>query len=420
MYDVARGLADVGHQVTVLAVNTPKHRQDDPTVLGPDIRLLTHFIDTSVRPGPALRNVVAQVRGAAGHLPYNVSRFVDAGFRARLAALLTAETFDIIQFEGTFVAAYAADCRRLAPHTPRVLRAHNLECQIWERLAENARNPLKRWYLRHLAEGLRAFETAVATDFDAIAAITELDAAQWAGLSKATSHEQQATRNEQRATSNEQPKTTTIPAGVRRTGWQPDSAIQPLPHAVGLIGALNWAPNVEGLRWLLADVWPLVRAARPDAELHIAGSHTPAWLTALRVPGVTIHGFVPSAAAFMQRHQLVLVPLLSGGGMRIKIIEAMTLGCAVLTTPVGGEGIPATHGREWLMAATPAEWVQAVLGALDGTTDVPALGRAAAALAAREFDNEAVVRRFEALYAQLLVGAPATTPPPHHPTTLPR
>lgn len=383
MHDVAVGLARAGHRVTVLAINTPKHHQEDHTVLGPAVRLITVDVDTRVTVAGAAKGLFAT------RIPYNVARFVSGAVRTRLAALLTAERFDVVQIEGTFVAPYVADVRRHAPGVPVVLRAHNLECQIWERLATHERNPLKRFYLRHLARGLRRFETRIAAEFDAIAAITEPDRRQWAALAGPTV------------------RTVAVPAGVDRARFQARPLPRPVPRTVGVIGSLNWQPNLEGLRWLLAEVWPRVRARLPDLTLHIAGSHPPAWLTALRVPGVEVHGFVPSAAAFLTQHPVLLVPLLSGGGMRIKIIEAMTLGRCVLTTTVGGEGIEATPGREWLVADSPAAWVETLAGVFGGQPDLdPArIGGAAAELAARRYDNLVVVRAFENLYRQLGVGA---------------
>ena len=382
MHDVAVGLARAGHRVTVLAINTPKHHQEDRTVLGPSVRLITVDVDTRVTLAGAARGLLAR------RIPYNVSRFVSSAVRTRLAELLESERFDVVQLEGTFVAPYLTDIRRHAPGVPVVLRAHNLECQIWERLAAGERNPFRRFYLRHLAGGLRRFETRVATEFDAIAAITEPDRRQWAALAGPTV------------------RTVAVPAGVDRGRFQPRPLLNPMPRTVGVIGSLNWQPNLEGLRWLLTEVWPRVRAALPDLTLHIAGSHPPAWLTTLRAPGVEVHGFVPSAAAFLEQHPVLLVPLLSGGGMRIKIIEAMTLGRCVLTTTVGGEGIEAAAGREWLVADSPDAWVKSLVGIFGGqpNLDPRQIGCAAASLAARRYDNVAVIGAFEALYRQLGAG----------------
>ncbi len=399
MHDVAVGLARVGHQVTVLAINTPKHHQANPEVLGPAVRLITVDVDTRVTPWGAALGLLNR------RLPYNVARFVCPVVSARLAELLRAEPFDIVQLEGTFVAPYLTDIRQHAPGTPVVLRAHNLECQIWERLASGERNPLKRAYLQHLATGLRRFETGIATAFDAIAAITEPDRRQWAALAGANV------------------RAVAVPAGVDRARFRPNPAIRPEARTVGVIGSLNWQPNLEGLRWLLTEVWPLVRERLPDLTLHIAGSHPPAWLTALQAPGVVVHGFVPSAADFMQQHPMLLVPLLSGGGMRIKIIEAMTLGRCVLTTTVGGEGIEGENRHQWLVADSPAAWVETLVQCFGPrpTLDPAHIGAAAGALAARRYDNVAVIRAFEALYDRLgASGVPGEPSAPGAPGSSPQ
>ncbi len=382
MHDVAVGLARVGHRVTVFAVNTPKHHQADATVLGPSIRLLTVDVDTRVTPWGAAKGLLAR------DPPYNIARFVSRAARARLAALLRAERFDLIQFEGTLASGYVAEVRAHAPGTPVVLRPHNLECQIWERLARGEPRLLKRAYLHHLARGLRRYETRIAGVFDAIAAITEPDRQQWAALAGPAV------------------RTVAVPAGVDRARFTPQPIATPPPRSVAIIGSLNWLPNLEGIRWLLGDVWPRVRARLPDLTLHVAGSHPPAWLTALRQPGVVVHGFVPSAADFLRQHPVLLVPLMSGGGMRIKIIEAMALGRCVLTTTVGGEGIEATAGSEWLVADSPEAWVETLVGIFAATPklDPARIGRAAAALAAARYDNVAVIHAFEKLYRQLGAG----------------
>jgi glycosyltransferase involved in cell wall biosynthesis len=177
-----------------------------------------------------------------------------------------------------------------------------------------------------------------------------------------------------------------------------------------MIGSLNWLPNLEALEWLLREVWPTVHAEMPDVELHIAGSGTPESLLAPRTDGVFVHGFVESAAAFMQQYELMLVPLLSGGGMRIKIIEGMALGKAILSTAIGAEGIAGRDGHDILLRDTKAEWLDALRTWYRGEVDTTRMGAEAAHTAARLYANEQVVQRFVSLYERLLQPAPAGTP----------
>jgi len=384
IYNITKGLLAAGHRVTMLAINTPKHHQPADVLahLGPNFRLVTVDVDTTAKPLKALQNLLFSGK------PYNLTRFIDSKVSGALVHLIQAEKFDVIQYEGTYVAWYKEwlDSEALTPQgTVSVLRAHNIEYVIWERLAQGESNPLKRWYLGQLASRLRHFEKEYLRHFDAVAAITQEDIAR---LQKLGCPEPIAL----------------IPAAVEMASFQPDPAVRPRPHTVFMIGSLNWLPNLEGLDWLLREVWPALHAELPELELHVAGVAPPGHLTS-RPRGqdnVFIHGFVESAAAFMRQHDLMLVPLLSGGGMRVKIIEGMALGKAILSTSIGAEGIAVRDGHDIVLRDTAAAWQQALRDYYHGRLPVASLGAVAATTAAEVYDNRRVTQRFEALYAQAL------------------
>jgi glycosyltransferase involved in cell wall biosynthesis len=386
IYNITKGLLAAGHRVTMLAINTPKHHQPASVLahLGPDFRLVTVDVDTRLRPLKALRNFLYSKE------PYNVERFNSQAVVNGLSQLLAAEQFDVVQFEGTFVAPYLAFVRWKLRHVattppPLVLRAHNIEYIIWQRLASGERNPLKRWYLEHLAKRMQQFERRELPQFDAIAAITPEDMARLRTL-------------------NCQHPIALVPAAVELASFQPDPAVRPRPRTVFMIGSLNWLPNLEGLDWLLREVWPALHAELPALELHVAGVAPPGHLTS-RPKGqdnVFIHGFVESAAAFMRQHDLMLVPLLSGGGMRVKIIEGLALGKAILSTGIGAEGIAVRDGHDIVLRDAAAAWQQALRDYYHGRLPVASLGAAAAATAAEVYDNRRVTQRFEALYKEVM------------------
>lgn len=395
MYEVTAGLARAGHRVTVLAANTPKHHQPADVLahLGPNVRLVAVDVNTNLSPWKALRNLL----GFAGpnkngyRIPYNVERFISLRLANRLRDLLLTGDFDVVQMEGTFVAWYAGfltgerSANRLPAEiwfTPLVLRAHNVEYTIWEMLASRADNPLKKWYLQHMAQRLKAYEQWLLHRFNAIAAITEQDAERLRGLGCPA-------------------PLVFIPAGVDLSRFQPDPAIVAKPRTLFMIGSLNWLPNLEALEWLLRDIWPTLHAELPDVELHIAGSGTPEHLLAPRTDNVFIHGFVESAPAFMQQYELMLVPLLSGGGMRIKIIEGLALGKAILSTRLGAEGIAVRDGHDIVLRDTAADWLTALRAWGRGELPVAPLGAAAARTAAELYDTRQVTQRFVDLYERL-------------------
>lgn len=382
MYDVAAGLVQAGHRVTMLAINTPKHHQPANALdhLGPNFRLVTVDVDTDLSPVKALKNLLLSRQ------PYIVERFMSAAVGEKLVEILQTEAVDAVQFEGTFAVWYAEYLGR-REHAglrlpPLVLRAHNLEHTIWQMLAGRERNPLKRRYLRNLATRLERFERRHLPQFDAVAAITADDAQRLRALGCSE-------------------PVVFIPAGADLSRFRPDPAIQAKPRTLFMLGSLNWLPNLEGLHWLLREVWPTVRAEMPDVELHIAGSGTPDELLKPRTDGVVVHGFVESAPAFMQQYELMLVPLLSGGGMRIKIIEGMALGKAILSTTLGAEGIAVRDGHDLLLRDSAAAWLEALRAWYRGEVPVAAIGAAAARTAAECYDRRRVTEQFVDLYARL-------------------
>ncbi|WP_201987552.1 glycosyltransferase family 4 protein [Hymenobacter rubidus] len=382
MYDVAAGLIEAGHRVTMLAINTPKHHQPANALshLGPNFRLVTVDVDTNLSAVAALKNLLFS------QLPYNVQRFISPAVGDKLLEILHTEKIDLVQLEGTFVAWYAELLGR--QHSaelavpPLVLRAHNVEYTIWQMLARREANLAKRLFLRIMAARLEKFERRHLAQFDAVAAITDDDA--------------------QRLRTLGCPEPVVfIPAGVDLSRFQPDPAIRPKPRTLFMIGSLNWLPNLEGLNWLLREIWPTIHAEMPDVELHIAGSGTPEELMKPRTDNVFVHGFVDSAPAFMQQYELMLVPLLSGGGMRIKIIEGMALGKAVLSTTLGAEGITVRNGHDILLRDTAAEWLDALRAWGRGEVAVAQLSTAAAATATTLYDRRRVTQQFVDLYERL-------------------
>jgi glycosyltransferase involved in cell wall biosynthesis len=282
--------------------------------------------------------------------------------------------------EGTFVAWYVDVVRRVAPGVPVVLRSHNVEYTIWQMLARRERNPLKRFYLGHLAGRVEQFEHDYLPRFDAVAAITEPD------------------QQRLRALGCPEP-VVFVPAGVELARLQLAPHTQPKTRTLFMIGSLDWLPNQEGLDWFLREVWPQVSVKYPGLELHIAGKEMPARFRELQLPGVTVHGFVESAAAFMQQYEIMLVPLLSGGGMRIKIIEGMAQGKCILSTTLGAEGIHVKDGFDIVVRDSPAAWLE-VLGRYYAGQLAPGLiGQEAARTIRRLYDNRRVVESFVDLYS---------------------
>ncbi|ABM93696.1 glycosyltransferase family 4 protein [Methylibium petroleiphilum] len=146
------------------------------------------------------------------------------------------------------------------------------------------------------------------------------------------------------------PVATEIPPSVERGAGQ----------YVAMVGNFFHPPNIDGLRWLLEDIWPQVRARHPTVELRIAGPACPAPSPALEAQGIRMMGFVDDIDAFFDNAAVSLTPYRFGGGVKIKVLEALARSCPVVATPVGAEGLDLQHGQHLLVAAQADAFAEAI------------------------------------------------------------
>ena len=357
------GFHRLGHEVTVLAINTKKHYfnlEDLPLERQEMARYEAVELDTDLRIKDAFMNLFSSQS-------YNIQRFDSPAYEAQLRHLLQGEPFDLIQLEGLYLAPYLDLIRQYAPKSLVVMRAHNVEFEIWERLAQGERNPIKRVYLQLLARRLKRFELHNLNRYDALVPISDKDAAYFKALGCTL------------------PMHVT-PTGVDEQRLQPDRSKLEYPSLFHL-GALDWLPNQEGIDWFLAEIWPQIHQKYPELRFYLAGRGMPARFQNLQIPNVVVVGEVEDAVQFMNSKAILVVPLHSGSGMRIKIMEALALGKTVITTSVGIEGIGAIPNRHALIADTAAEFIAALEKCLDEPAFFEEIGQNAHIFARQKYHN---------------------------------
>ena len=375
MHTITCGLLAEGHAVKILTAFTHKHdlqldAMSDEYKQRTDIEGV--FIDTQVNLIDAFSSLVTQDS-------YNISRFFSTDLDIKLARLLKRQKFDVVHVESLFMTPYLATIRRFS-RAPIVLRSHNLEYVIWERMAEGASNPAKRTYLRYLSKKLKEYELSVLNRVDAIAAISNRD------------------RKHYEALGCNKPLIS-LPFGIDAANYPPAEYSASAPRFFH-IGAMDWQPNLEAIEWLANAILPLAQASKPGIQVHLAGKGLT--LAAYsEYEGLVVHGEVESATRFMAEHDVMVVPLRSAGGIRVKIIEAMACGKAVISTATGAEGIDGEHRKHFIIANTAEEFAAAMNELAENPARVEEIGRAARELALSHFDNVSIVRRLTELYQTL-------------------
>jgi polysaccharide biosynthesis protein PslH len=377
IFHLSRALNQLGCSVTLLAMNTAKHPFD--------LKLLPadfdHYqsinavpVDNRVKLGPALANLFS---GES----YHISRYISSDFERKLIQILESQEFDWVQLETLYLAPYIPLIRKYSK-APVAMRAHNVEHEIWERLTHNTRSPLKGWYLNKLTKKLKAYEISQLGQYDLLLPITDRDARHFEAMGY-------------------RGKSLVLPIGLDLGKYQGDPSSFNGPLSMAYIGSLDWMPNQEGLEWFLNKIWSALGARFPDVELHIAGRNTPGWLRRMNRKNVHVHGEVADAAAFINAHSVLVVPLLSGSGMRAKILEGMALGKVVLSTSMGLEGIDAADKREVLIADTPEQFADALDFCQQQNGALQVIGERAHQLVATAYDNQKIALRLVETFSEM-------------------
>lgn len=373
---LARSMASLGHEVTVLAINTSKHFTD-PRSVPPDLAASVRFIGVPVNTDI---NIFALVRNFLfSSLPYNAERFISRDFDRKLGELLSAESYDIIQLEGLYLAPYIGTIRSRSD-AKIVMRAHNIEHEIWQR-ATAMEKGLKRQYLRILAKRIRKMELHYLNLYNAVLPITSRDE----GFLKKMgctipSH--------------------VVPMGINAGELLPDHQHLEFP-SVFHIGALDWMPNQEGLLWFFDHVWGKILEKKPDLKFYLAGRNAPDEFRSLPYPNIIFLGEVENAYDLIRSKAVMIVPVLSGSGMRIKIIEGMALEKAIVTTSIGTEGIATTHGSDILISDDPEEFAQYVGRLLDDRNFYLEIGKKARNFVTTRYDNGSISKSLTDFYRNL-------------------
>ncbi len=379
MNSIITGLLDAGHHVKILAVNSEKFNvkeNDIPEDYKKKTGIELIDVDLSVKPMNAFLNLFTKKS-------YHVERFISDDFKARLIEVLDKEQFDIVQLEMLYMAPYV-DVIRAHSKAMIVLRAHNVEHKIWERIAKETQSPLKRWYINHLAKTLKEYELNALETVDGIAAITRKDAAFFRKYSSKPVID--------------------IPFGVYPEEFTPKYEIEGKPKFYH-IGSMNWMPNEEGIRWFINEVLPKTVEKVYDFVYHLAGRNMPEWLTTMKDPHIDVVGEVPDAKAFVSNNDVAIVPLLSGSGIRIKIIESMAMGKTVITTRVGAEGILYDEDVNIIIAENKAKMVEAIRSINENPQIAVKIGQAARRLVEETYDNRKIIARLLMFYEQIKPGS---------------
>jgi glycosyltransferase involved in cell wall biosynthesis len=336
VYNTIKGLLKLGVEITLFSINTNKHRVDVDDIYDPvfeQIKFYSFDLDTEVNLWGAFFNIFSNES-------YNVSRFYDDDAAKMLEDILHENEFDVIQFEGLFVVPYLEVVKNNSK-AKLIYRAHNIVFDVWERLANSERFTPRRRYLQFLARRLKVYETEQINRFHQIFAISEPDRQSILHFGCETCLD-------------------VFPVALDFEKYVIDTKKTSFPTLFHL-GAMDWRPNKEGLEWFLDEIWPDIEKLNSELRFYVAGKAMPQHFYDYDSDNLVVEGEVFDAVEFMNSKAIMIVPLLSGSGMRVKIIEGMAMKKCVIATTYAAEGLNYENGKDILIADTPDEFYRCIL-----------------------------------------------------------
>tara|TARA_Y100000385_G_scaffold57593_1_gene55283 strand:+ start:2029 stop:3231 length:1203 start_codon:yes stop_codon:yes gene_type:complete len=377
--NISKGLINELGSIKVLTINTLKHPfnlkyYDQQYIENTNIE--SSFVNTKINIIDAFLNLVK-------NNSYNISRFFSSDFNDLIIKTLKFESFDIVLLESLFTTPYIKTVRSYSK-SKIILRSHNIEYIIWERLSMKSNNPFKKLYLRLLSIQLKNYELGILKKIDGIATISNKEKNKYLELEFPL-------------------KIATIPFGIQtknyknKTKNREDSKLK-FFH----LGSMDWKPNLEAIGWLLDEIWPKIQKKIPNAELHLAGKNMPDWLFKKKNVNVFNHSEVKDSSKFISDHDVMLVPLLSAGGIRIKIIEGMAHGKAVISTKIGAEGIEYKNQENILIADSSKEFYNEALKIYSGETNFYKIGKNAREHILQTYDQNKISKKLVSFFESVL------------------
>lgn len=383
VYQLVRHLA-LGADVTLLCYVGSDDR------VRPELAAVCEQVLTVPRaPFEGWRRRGAQARSLLLGRSFHGEQLVGDELQTALDQALTAGRHDVVQLEGSPLSRL-----RVPPGVPVVLDEHNVESEVLDRMAHGERTRLRRAYNRAEARAYRRLEDDAWSSVAACLATSERDAA--------TVRQRVANVPVQ-----------VVPNGVDPEYFAPATApVRAERYSLVFTGLLSYRPNLDGVRWFVDEVLPLVRRRRPGAVLRVVGAGTPDELAQAAGPGVEVVGRAPDLRPYLAGAACVVAPIRMGGGTRLKVLEALSMARPLVSTTVGCEGIDVRDGTHLRVADDPQRFADAVCDVLDQPAEAGRMGEAGRRLVSAEYSWASSGDRLRALLERVTPARDGLRAPP--------
>ncbi len=380
-YGILHGLHTAGHKVSLLSFHS-----GNPSVETTPLFELCQRVETVPFPRRStyrrLRDLLLSAQ------PDLTQRLRSEAFSQRLCTLLDETPFDLVQFEGLEMARFLPIVRQYQPNARLCYDAHNAEYALQQAISDVDKTTLRNFplalYSQIQSRRIAHFEHLTCQRVDLVVTVSGEDAAAL-----------QAFRPDGCVK--------TVPNGIFVNDYEHGSEQLDLgTNVITFTGKMDYRPNVDAMLWFSSAIFPEVRRSVTDAQLYIVGQKPHTRLEALRDnPQIQLTGWVPDIRPFLYAADVYIAPLRMGSGTRLKILEAMAAGRAVVATSVGAAGLPEEVRQAMLIADSEAQITEAIVQLLQNPGQRTTLGAAARQAVSQRYDWSLLIPHLLAAYKEI-------------------
>ena len=360
--------------VTLLALETQATDADGVAELQ-QLGITVHLVPNA----PTLPRVSfgTLVKAFLKRQPITVARYDIPTYRQKLRELISSQNFDLVHYEMFHIAQFYTET-----NLPSVLSQQNVDSAIWRRLCSETTNPFYKFAYWTQQLAFQRYERVLSPKFDAVTCTSEIDAAVF---------QEHCTED----------AIEIIPNGVDITHYQPDLSAEAPAHLI-YIGSMDWYPNEDAVAFFADEVLPRIQEKVSDVAFSIVGGNPSDRVQKLgEREGVVVTGRVPEIKPYFAETTVFVVPLRIGSGTRLKILEALAMGKAIVSTTVGAEGLDLKDGEEIFIADEPTAFADAVIKLLTDSELRRRVGENGRARVERDYDWRSISAKLHEVYTKI-------------------
>ena len=374
IYGIFRTLSELGHNIHFICYDrTPVT----------DRKELLNFGRLTTISGNTENSYFRMFLNLFSAIPYHISKYHSLEMKNKVIEILENESPDLVHIDHLHMVWLVEIIKSVNPKIPVVLREHNLETLIMKRFAEHQTNIFIRLYANFQFYKLKKYESAWTSKVDLNIMISKED-------------------EKQLRLMNPDAKSISIPAGFDNLAEKYDAKFPKIKGSICHIGPMEWQPNKDSLEWLLSEILPELVKRNPKIKLYVFGKGTEKiQINESMKNNVSVVGYAENLWDELSQMEILVVPLRIGGGIRIKIIEAMGMGLPIVTTDVGCEGIDAVDGEQLLIGNSVQEISDKIIQLLESENLRNALSGKSVEFVRKNYSWIEIGKRFVNAYQSL-------------------